>query len=121
MGRSGWGSRPRVKSPWSGPSSFPSARHRAAGPDIGVTATPPRPTSGTDQPRLMKPIADAADGFDELAGLPELLPQALDADIDGGLPIATEKNNELGPGSQFHRVLPSETPEERKAKSRETV
>jgi hypothetical protein len=33
----------------------------------------------------MKPIADAADGFDEVTGLPEFLPQALDVDIDGAL------------------------------------
>ena len=30
------------------------------------------PTSGTHQPRLMKSITDAADGFDELAGLAQL-------------------------------------------------
>jgi hypothetical protein len=50
----------------------------------------------------MKAIADAADGFDELASLPALLPQAFDVDIDGGLPIGTEKKQRTlwsGPSS----------------------
>ena len=38
-----------------------------------------------DQPRFMKSITDAADGFDELTGVPELLPQALDVHVDGPL------------------------------------
>ena len=43
---------------------------------------PANRTSGIHHPRLVEPIADAADGFDELAGVAELLPQALDVDVD---------------------------------------
>ena len=38
--------------------------------------------SGFHQPRLMEPIADAADGLDEVGGVAELLAQALDVDVD---------------------------------------
>ena len=41
--------------------------------------------SDTHHPRLVKPISDAADGFDEVARLAELLPQALDVNVDRAL------------------------------------
>ena len=46
------------------------------------SADAPRPTSGLDQPWLMESIADAADGLDEVGGVAQLLPQALDVDVD---------------------------------------
>ena len=33
----------------------------------------------------MKPITDAADGFDEVAGVTKLLPQAFNVNVDGAL------------------------------------
>src|SRR5208337_1560625 len=56
---------------------------RATRPFIAGPARSFMPTSSTDQTWFMKAITDAADGFDELAGVPELLPQALDVHVDG--------------------------------------
>ena len=60
-------------------------------------------TSGTHHPRLVEPITDAADGFDELAGVAELLPQALDVDVDR----AFQHDRVLADGG-VHQLEPSE-------------
>src|SRR4051794_27631630 len=76
-----------ARSPWSGPSSCPnaSAWYRAPARRGEAPPIPGGPGSGAHQPRLMEPISDAADGFDELAGVAKLLPQALDVNVDGPL------------------------------------
>src|SRR5262245_56372952 len=68
------------KSPW----SAPSWSRKTRGPD--APPGPPRPRrrakSDAHQPRLVEAIADAAHGFNELAGLAQFLPQALDVHVD---------------------------------------
>ena len=53
----------------------------------------------------MESIADAADGFDELARLAELLPQALDVDVDRPL----QHDRILADGG-VHQLVASERP-----------
>src|SRR5262245_11636035 len=68
-----------------------SARLVAGTPTDGAGRTPPppctrRPSSGLHRHSwLMESIADAAHGLDEVGGVPQLLPQALDVDVDGSL------------------------------------
>src|SRR4051812_49720087 len=61
--------------------------------------------SGADQPRLMKPVADTADGLDELARLAQLLPQALDVHVNRPL----EDDRILADG-RVHQLVASERP-----------
>ena len=53
----------------------------------------------------MEPIADAADGFDEVARFAELLPQALDVDVDRAL-----ENDRVFTDRGVHQLKPRERP-----------
>src|SRR5947209_6850476 len=91
---------PPARSPSSAPSSSPNGPPCDPRPPAPATAgrpcrcipTPtPTPSSRLHQSRLMESIADAADGLDKVGGVAQLLPQALDVDVDRPL--------------QDHRVL----------------
>src|SRR3954453_9015499 len=63
------------------------------------------PTGGPAQPRVMESITDAADGFDKLARIAKLLPQALDVDVDGPL----QHDGVLANG-RVHQLIARERP-----------
>src|SRR5271168_4358754 len=80
---------PPVRSRWSGPSWFPSGWPRDPGPQ--AQAPPDRLRTSTAKSGLnhhswlMEAITDAADGLDKVGGVAELLPQALDVNVDRSL------------------------------------
>ena len=53
----------------------------------------------------MESITDAADGFDELARIAKLLPQALDVDVDGPL-----QHDGILANGRVHQLVASERP-----------